>query len=113
MSTAYVRYTPGRRLTGARRFEIAFNLPDRSRGSAATLISYLKNGSTKVRTVSLNASGGGSARTDFTRSHVRYVEVLLSNAGSSFTCLQGTNFTCQGKSKDNNLHFLFQARTVR
>jgi hypothetical protein len=78
----YYGFRPGESLTGRRRLKVVVDLPDRSRGSVASLLVLRRDGSLATKPVPLDASGNGSAKVAFSRSSVRAVYVVLTNAGS-------------------------------
>ena len=78
----YYGFRPGRSLTGSRRLKVVVDMPDRAGGSAAGLLVLRRDGSLTTKPVPLDASGNGAAKVAFTRSSVREVYVVLTNAGS-------------------------------
>ncbi len=111
LASTTVRYVPSSTVTSAYRLRLKLNLPSVIHGSAAVVTVYGKSGSVATTRVPLNSKGDGTLLTAFGRA--RKVEVTLSNAGISYSCWQGTNFSCQGRSRNNNLAFQVWATALR
>ncbi len=113
LANGFVRFSPGRTLTGSWRLRVTLDLPNLGRGAAAALIVRHRNGSVGVRPVALRATGNATVVASFTRADVSSVELSLTNASTRFACWQGRVFSCQGKPRDDNLVFRYAARAIR
>jgi hypothetical protein len=111
---AHARIKPASTLTAADwRLRINLDLPSLHRGSAATVQVYRKNGSIGVYPVALSAQGTKNVVFPFSARKVKYVELTVTNASTSYACWQGKNWSCQGVPRDQNLKFEFRATAFR
>jgi len=78
------------------------------RSAAATLLVVRLGGRVTRTRVRLDDEGRGRAIVPFGGS-VRRVDVVLTNAGSSFRCWRGTDLSCQGVSLDDSRLFRVRA----
>jgi hypothetical protein len=95
------------------RLRIPVDAPDTGRGSHAQVSVLRQDGRRVVRPVRLDARGVGSIITDFSSTQVRRVELTLTNAGRRYSCWEGTQLACQGRSLDNGLRTSFRGVTFR
>lgn len=113
LSNGYVRFVPTRSLAGAWHLRLALDLPDRVRGSVASVVVHRRGGGEHVTRVRLNRHGNARVLTRFNQRRVTWVELDLSNASNRFLCWQGTGLACSGFSLDDDLPFRYSARAVR
>jgi len=113
MSHGFIRFTPGASLTGTWRLKVAVNMPNTVRGSLAQLTVHRPSGAEVSYPVKLTSKGVGAATVSFKRSKVKFVELDLVNASTRFTCNQGTDWSCGGVGRDDNLDSTFSAKTFR
>jgi len=114
LANATARITPGASLKASNwRLRVNFNLPNKTRGSAATVQVYKRNGSVAVFPITLNSSGDTTKTFPFSVGSVKYVEVTATNASTRYQCWQGTGWSCLGKPLDQNLAFDFRATAYR
>ena len=102
MSNDYVRVKPG---TGANSLTIDINFPGSPFTPAATVLVYDDTGALIANAeIALDVSGDAIAPysvNPFTTATVSKVIVVYTNAGTRFTCKQGTNLSCKGNSQDD------------
>jgi hypothetical protein len=113
LASSTFRFTRGSGLA-ARTLKVQVDLPPTSRGSAA--IVTVRGRSGQPRTTALKLSAQGDATKAFTfGSGVKYVEVTLVNASIRYNCGIAPNagFSCDGRSKDDDLRMAIRARAVR
>lgn len=113
MTHRYYRISPGTTLRGIGRLRVNVDMASTSRGSAARVVSHLRNGSVRAYAVALNRNGNGSRVVGFARSRVKYVELELVNSSIRFRCNQSTDLTCHGVPRDDNLRAVVRASAVR
>jgi hypothetical protein len=113
LANRHIALRPGRTLPAQRRLKVTLNLPDRARGSEATVTVQRRDGSLRPYAVALNVSGNGSRTVAFSRAVVARVVVTLTNASSRMRCGTGSGPTCNGQPVDDRLRFSYIARAIR
>jgi hypothetical protein len=116
LATNYVTFAPARNLRRSRHLSVHVDMPRTFRGSAATLAIHQRGGPIVFRTISLDKSGDGTRRVEFTHAKVQYVELSLTNASTRFThCGENTQvqLSCFGFPKDDRQVTQYTARAVR
>ena len=113
LTNRHVSFAPGRSLTGAWRLRVRVDLPDRVRGSEATVLVHPRDGRPRATRMRLDRRGDGTASVAFSRADVSRVVLTLTNASSRYRCWRGTWLACQGRPRDNDLRFGYSARAVR
>lgn len=113
MTHRYVRFTPGRTLTGSWRLRVSVNLADTSRGSAARVLVHKRSGASSVHSIHLSRAGNGSRAFEFRRSVVASVELDLVNASIRFRCGLRTSMSCGGRGYDDALPSKYRATAIR
>jgi hypothetical protein len=113
LSNRHVALRPGRSLTGARRLRVSLDLPDRVRGSEATVSVVRRDGRVRAYGVRLNRRGDGSKTVGFSRARVTAVVLTLTNASTRMRCHRRTMLSCAGQPRDDRLRFRYSARAVR
>jgi hypothetical protein len=105
LSSATVRYVPSRTTARNWKLKLAVNMAPRTRGSAAVVRVFNRNGSVRTINVSLNAKGDAVLSVPFSSRTVSVVEVTLVNASRRFSrCFaQPTPFSCSGLPVDDDL----------
>jgi hypothetical protein len=112
LANRHIALRPGRRLPAQRRLRVTLNLPDRARGSEATVTVQRRDGSLRALAVVLNPRGNGSRTVAFSRRVVARVVLTLTNASSRMQCYTGPGPTCYGQPLDNGLRFTYNARAI-
>ncbi len=111
-ATSY-SFTPTATLKGAWKLRLVVNGPRSVEGTAAYAQVLMKNGTLVRKQIAINAAGHGAAKVNFNRAKVSRVAFTLANAGTQYTCWQGTNLSCQGASKNNRNTFRWSAKAVK
>ena len=89
-----------------------------SLGSAAVLTTYDRNGKPHRGSVPISKRGNGTAVVNFGTAKVARVELTLVNAGIRYDCWRGTlgngvQYSCKGKSKDDNRAMRYRVWATR
>jgi hypothetical protein len=107
LATKTVALRPRRPATAGRvTVEVAAGRDERS--AAVTLVVVRTEGRVTRKRVPLDGEGHGRATARFGGS-VRRVDIVLTNAGSTYRCWRGTDLSCQGVSLDDNRLFRVRA----
>jgi hypothetical protein len=109
LASTTLRIRPAADMRKGWKLHLRLDLPQRKKGSAAVVTIYPTSGAPKARFVGLDKAGDGTVKTRFNAKAVKRVEVALVNAGTSYQCWQGTNFSCEGKSKDDGRKLKYRA----
>jgi hypothetical protein len=104
---------PGSGTPARRRLRVEVDLPDRVRGSEATVTVARRSGAVRAYRVALGRSGNGSVRVPFDRASVSRVVITLTNASTRMRCHRATRLSCAGMPRDDFLRFAYSARAVR
>ena len=100
LTSATVRYTPGKQLGGAAwKLRVKLDLAPRYRGSAAVLTVVPRRGAPESTLVPLDKNGDAKRTVGFSRGAVKSVEVTLANASDKFACNKRTTYSCAGRAK--------------
>ncbi|CAB4714397.1 unannotated protein [freshwater metagenome] len=115
LTSKTARFTPGRGLGRQARLRIRVDLPQRSKGSVAVLTTYPTSGKVVRRLIRLDPKGDGSLSVPFATRDVKYAELTLVNASTSYrSCYQAnTSFACSGRPVDQGLAASYVATAVR
>jgi len=113
LSSATVRFNPQNLDQNDWRLRLTFDLPPTSRGAAARVIVYKKNGNISTSVVNLNNTGGGSKTVAFSSGSIKGVDAVLINTSARFICWQQTDYSCQGTPRDDNLKYKVTGRAFR
>jgi hypothetical protein len=62
--------------------------------------------------VRIHASGAGLRVLPFSPASVKYVELTLANAGTSYDCLSSGAYSCTGWSRDDDVKETFRATVL-
>lgn len=107
-----LRFTRAERMA-ASELKVELDLPSTSRGSGAVATVYRSSGRPTTVPIKLDADGDAATRVDFARG-VTSVDVTLANGGVRYgNCWAGTDWSCQGRSKDDNLRFRLRVTALR
>jgi hypothetical protein len=114
LTSASARLRPGRNLGGAGwRLRVTVTAPDRATGPAAHVVVTRRDGSVVRRPVTLSETGDGRTVVPFDPDRVASVSVTLANASTRYRCRQGTDFACQGTSRDDGRAYSLAYRAFR
>ncbi len=92
---------------------IAVDGPDQRSHPAAHLVTQLRDGRVTMRQLPLDRTGRGAVTLGFSNSTVRSVTITLANASARFDCWVQTDFSCQGRSRDDNRELDLAVRAFR
>jgi hypothetical protein len=99
------------------RLHVAVDLPNRALGSAAVLTTYDRKGRPTRGNVAISRRGNGTAVVRFGTVRVARVELTLVNAGIRYDCWRGTvrgvEYSCKGKSKDDDRAMRYRVWATR
>jgi hypothetical protein len=107
LTSATALIKPGRGIRGKGwKLRVKLDMASRSSGSRAVVTTYLKNGRTSTKHLSLNAKGVGAKAVPFDGRKVRQVEVTMVNASTRTTCWQDEEspYSCLGIPTDDGLN---------
>jgi len=115
-TNAHARVKPASTLKATDwRLRVNFDAPAITRGSAATVQVYKKNGSIAIYPITLNSVGNATKVFPFSVRSVKYVEITMTNGSTRYgSCFQqATPWSCFGNPLDQNLRFEFRATAFR
>ena len=110
LSNRHIALRPGSSLAASSRLTVDLNLPDRVRGSEATLSVVRGDGVVRPYAVRLDRRGNGTRTVDFPSAGVRAVVLTLTNASTRMRCNRATMLSCAGQPRDDGLRFRYSAR---
>lgn len=113
-TNAYYEFKRGTGFSATAKLKVILNLPDRSTGSAASVLVYKKNGNISPLTLGITSAGDGTFKVPF-GSGVAKVVVILTNASTRYvgsSCFSfATPFACGGATpRDDNKTYELRAR---
>jgi hypothetical protein len=113
LAAATFRFTRGSGL-GPATLRLRLALPPTYRGSAAVVTVHRTSGRPDVTPLALSADGDRTEKVGFGR-RVEFVEVTLVNASARYRCGVAPNagYSCDGRSRDDDLRMSVQARALR
>jgi hypothetical protein len=103
LTAATVRFTTKASVAPGSMLQVAVNMPDTVRGSAAVLSVNFEDGTHGQALITLDSTGAGGTTMDFGDDLVTSIDVTLVNASTRFNCHEGTDFSCRGNSQDDGL----------
>jgi hypothetical protein len=113
LSHRYVSFRPGRGVARNAKLRISLTARSRYGSQAASAIVVLRSGALSVRRIPIGPAGNGSLVVRFGRGLVARVDVVLTNAGTAFSCWRGTELSCRGVALDDALAFRIRAALSR
>jgi hypothetical protein len=113
LASVYASFRPSASAAATAHLTVRLDLPDSARHPVARLIVIDHTGAAAVHRFALSRTGGGTLRVRFGRGVVRRVDLVLSNAGTRFSCWQGTVFSCQGIPRDEGRTYAWRASYSR
>jgi len=114
LASQSVEYRPKNLTSSSWKLGLRVTLPPPSRGSAATVLVFLRSGTVKTYPIAISSKGAGSKTVSFSSSSVQRVQLVLSNAGLGYDCWQPSSpRSCMGNPLDNNLTVAFKAGAFR
>lgn len=107
LTTKYVQFRAGRKVSRKTRVRVRVDLPKLKKGPAASLVYQKASGRLVSRSLRLNRAGNGVASAPLGK--VGRVYLVLGNASSRYKCWARKPFSCQGKPLDDNGEYAFRA----
>ena len=95
------------------RLRVAVDGPGRRAAPQLAVTVLRPDGSTAARVVKLNRRGRGSTVVPFSSRRVKDVSVTPVNASTRYRCRRGTNYACEGVSRDDGRRFTLRLRAFR
>lgn len=102
LTTATVRFVPKGRLGKQAQLRLSMTMGPANNGLAALASIKLRSGTVRVVPIRISGSGVGAKTVPFS-SAVKYVELTMVNAGTSYDCGNGGPYSCRGSSKNDNV----------
>ncbi|WP_017932906.1 MXAN_6640 family putative metalloprotease [Nocardioides sp. Iso805N] len=102
LAAATERFVPkGKKLKNKHtKLRLSLDMADKKLGPGAVVTVFLRNGTTKVKTIKLSKSGKGAVSVPFSTKTVKRVELTMTNASTRMTCWVGGLYSCEGQPKD-------------
>jgi hypothetical protein len=110
LTTGAISFEPGS--SGNAALHLAINAPPRRTGSAARVLIFLRSRFLRLISVPLDAHGDADLRVPFSSSQVSRVVLVYANASTSFHCWTGAGYSCNGRSRSDELPFRYLAALV-
>jgi hypothetical protein len=112
LSSVYVSFRPDKTVARRSTLRVALDAPPLGTGTEARALVFMASGAVKVARPALNRRGDGVFTTAFGRGLVRRVDLVLTNASTSFNCWWDTAFSCGGLPVDDRRLWRFRAHVV-
>jgi hypothetical protein len=114
LSSRNAKIVPASTLTAKNwRVRISVDGPTTASDPAAYLISQRRSGRLVTKPLPLDGAGDGRVDLGFSSGKVRSVTITLANASTRFDCWVQSDYSCQGKPRDNNRSFDLTVRAFR
>jgi hypothetical protein len=114
LSSRSTKIVPGSRLAAQNwQVRIVVDGPAQRSRPAAHLVTRHRGGRVTLRQLPLDRTGHGAITLGFSNSAVRSVTITLANASTRFDCWVQTDFSCQGRSRDDNRELDLAVRAFR
>ncbi len=111
LASRKVQVRPGAGIKRGWSLRLAVDGPGGRTAPAASLVVKRKNGVT-AKPIALNGKGQGRVTVPFGSSKIRSATVVLVNASTRFSCWHRTDWSCQGRARDNDLRFELTATAL-
>ena len=111
LTTGTVSFEPSS--LGHASMQLVLDAPPKVTGSAARVLIFLRSGSLRLLPVALDAEGDADVRVPFSSHRVSRVVLVYANASTSFQCWTGAGYSCNGRSRADELPFRYLAALVR
>ncbi|MGZ5296716.1 MAG: MXAN_6640 family putative metalloprotease [Actinomycetota bacterium] len=113
LTTGAVSFEPGAGSPGKASLRLTLDAPPRRTGSAARILIFLRSGFLRMVPVTLDADGDADLRVPFSSGQVSRVVLVYANASTSFRCWTGAGYSCNGRSRADEMPFRYRAELVR
>jgi hypothetical protein len=111
LTTGAASFEPGS--PGSASLRLVLDAPPTETGSAATILIVMRSGFLRSVPVTLDAGGDADLRVPFSSRQVSRVVLVMANASTSFRCWTGAGYSCNGRSRADEMPFRYQATLVR
>ncbi len=113
LTTGAVSFEPGAGSSGQAWLRLVLDAPPRRTGSAARILLFLRSGLLRLVPATLDAEGDADIRVPFSPVQVSRVVLVFANASTSFRCWTGAGYSCNGRSRADEMPFRYLAALVR
>jgi hypothetical protein len=115
LASRTVEFKPSSMSASDWKLKLSVNLPSTGRGSAASAVVFRKDGTVGTYVLTLSPYGNASRKVPFSSSSVKYVQLVVSNAGLHYACWQdpATDRSCGGSPLDHNLTNTYKVNAFR
>jgi Family of unknown function (DUF6055) len=111
MASRKVQVRPGSGIKRGWQLQVAVDGPVGRTSPAASLVVKRENGVT-AKAIPLNRKGQGRVDVPFGSRRIRSATVVLVNASTRFSCWHRTDWSCQGRARDNRQSFAVTATAL-
>ena len=91
---------------------LVLDAPRRRPARPRRVLIFMRSGSLRFVTVSLDADGDADLRVPFSAAQVSRVVLVFANASTSFRCWTGAGYSCNGRSRADGMPFSYLATLV-
>ena len=112
LATDAVSFEPQAGLPGKASLRLILDAPPMETGSAARVLIFLRSGFLRLVPVTLDADGDADLRVPFSSGQVSRVVLVYANASTSFQCWTGAGYSCNGRSRADEMPFRYLAALV-
>jgi hypothetical protein len=113
LATSSVSFVPGTGTPAGTSLRLALDAPAKRTGSAARVLIVMRSGFLRMVPVTLDADGDADLRVSFSAGQVSRVVLVFANASTSFRCWTGAGYSCNGRSRADEMPFRYLAALVR
>ena len=113
LATGSVSFQPKVGSPGRASLRLILDAPPRRAGSSARIVIFLRSGYLRLVSANLDADGDADLRVPFSSWKVGRVVLVFSNASTSFRCWTGAGYSCNGRSRADEMPFRYYAALVR
>jgi hypothetical protein len=112
LTTGAVSFEPEAGSRGHVSLRLVLDAPPRRTGSAARILVFLRSGYLRIWSVPLDADGDIDIGVPFSSTTVSHVVLVYANASTSFRCWTGAGYSCNGRSRADEMPFRYRAELV-
>ncbi|MEO8424330.1 MAG: MXAN_6640 family putative metalloprotease [Actinomycetota bacterium] len=110
LTTGAVSFEPEVGSQGGASLRLILDAPP---GSAARILIFLRSGYLRLVPVTLDVEGDADVHVPFSSGQVSKVVLVYANASTSFRCWTGAGYSCNGRSRADEMPFRYLAALVR
>jgi hypothetical protein len=112
LATDAVSFEPQAGSPGKASLRLLLDAPPRETGSAARILIVLRSGSLRLVPLTLDADGDADVRVPFSSWQVSRIVLVYANASTSFQCWTGAGYSCNGRSRADEMPFRYLVTLV-